>query len=461
MEPEIVRELEGIVGRKWVITDREATLDYLVDETPSTVRPSPAENVVLVKPATTHEISSIMKLANKRKLSVFPRGGGTGLVGGAIPTEEGILLSMERLNRIIEIDRENLMVVVEAGVTLERLEAAASEADLLLPPHPGDEAAHVGGLVACNAGGARALRYGVMRNYVKGMEVVLPTGEILHLGGKLLKNVSGYDLMHLIIGSQGTLGVITKAVLRLYPKFRETATLIIPFDKRTEALVTVCRLLQDGIAPLAIEYVEGGLMEKSAKQIGKTWPLKEGKSFLLIIVTGNSTEEVLLSAERIDNIAREHNAIDTLVVTNRRKQKDILDIRSKIYNVLKPFTMDITDIAVPPARIAQFMNALDDLAAKYETYFPTFGHAGDGNLHTHILTKEAGGIKVGKLENIKEEIYTIAIGLGGALTAEHGIGKIRVKNLVQFSDKKLIELTKKIKRVFDPNNVLNPGTVIP
>jgi len=461
MKPELVEKLEDIVGNEWVVTRKEAVLDYLMDETAPTVCPKPASDVVLVKPATAQEISSILKLANEWTVPVFPRGGGTGLVGGCIPTEGGIVLSLERMNRVIEVDRENLMIVVEAGVTLEKLVEAADEADLSFPPHPGDETAQVGGLVACNAGGARAVRYGVMRNYVKGIEVVLPTGEILNLGGKLLKDVAGYDLTDLIIGSQGTLGVITKVVLRLYPKFKETATLIIPYEDRHEALRTVPRILQEGTIPLAIEYVERELMEKSAKELGKEWPVKKGKAILMVIVTGDSKEEVYLDAERIDEIAREYNAVDTLIVESRRKQNDILCIRSNIYLTLKPYTMDILDVAVPPASIAKLMDALDEIAKKYNMCLPMYGHAGDGNLHPHILMKKAGGVREEDLERVKKEIYDITIRLGGTITAEHGIGKIRIQNLNQYLDKKAIEIMKKIKKVFDPNNILNPGTVVP
>jgi len=461
MKPELVEKLEDIVGNDWVVTSKEAMLDYLMDETAPTVCPKPASDVVLVKPNTAQETSSILKLANEWKVPVFPRGGGTGLVGGCIPTEDGILLSLERMNRVIEVDRENLMIVIEAGVTLEKLMEAADKASLSFPPHPGDETAQVGGLVACNAGGARAVRYGVMRNYIKGIEVALPTGEILNLGGKLLKDVAGYDLMHLIIGSQGTLGVITKVVLRLYPKSKETATLIIPYEDRHHALKTVPRILQEGMIPLAIEYVERELMEKSAKELGKEWPVKKGKAILIMIVTGDSKEEVYLDAERIDKIAREYNAIDTLIVESRKKQNDILCIRSNIYLTLKPYTMDILDVAVPPASIAKLMDALDEIAKKHNMYLPMYGHAGDGNLHPHILMKKRGGVREEDLERVKKEIYDITIRLGGTITAEHGIGKIRIKNLNQYLDEKAIEIMKKIKKVFDPNNILNPGTVVP
>ena len=461
MRSELVEKLEEIVGKDWVATEKEAILDYLLDETAPTVCPKPIADVVLVKPRITQEISSILKLANQLKVPAFPRGGGTGLVGSCIPTERGIVLSLERMNRVIEVDRENLMIVVEAGVTLQKLMEAADEVGLLFPPHPGDETAQVGGLLACNAGGARAVRYGVMRNYVKGIEFVLPTGEILNLGGKLLKDVAGYDLVQLMIGSQGTLGIITKVTLKLYSKFRETATLIIPYEDRHDALRTTTRILQEGMIPLAIEYVEMELMEKSARQLGKEWPVKKGEASLIVIVTGNNKEEIYVDAEKIDKIARKYNAIDTLIVEKKRKQDEILSIRSNIYLILKPHTMDILDVAVPPASIAKLMDALDEIARKYNMYLPMYGHAGDGNLHPHILTKKAGGVEEEDLEKVKKEIYDVTIGLGGTITAEHGIGKIRIKDFNRYLDQKAIEVMKKIKKVFDPNNILNPGTVVP
>lgn len=460
MKPELIEKLKYIVGKEWVTAEKEAILDYLVDETVPVVSPKPASDVVLVKPNTAQEISSVLRLANESKISVFPRGGGTGLVGGCIPTKRGIVLSLDRMNRVVEVDMENMMVTVEAGVKLEKLIKVTDRAGFLFPPHPGDESAHVGGLVACNAGGARAIRYGVIRNYVKGIEVVLPTGEILNLGGKLLKDVAGYNLMHLMIGSQGTLGVITKVVLRLYPKFRHTATLIIPYEDYHDALKTVPRILQEEMIPLAIEYMERELMEKSAKQLGKEWLVKNGKVCLMIIVTGKDREEIYQHAEKIDEIAKEYHAIDTLVVENARKQNDILDIRSKIYFILKPFTMDITDVAVPPAKIPELIDSLDEIVKRRKIYLPTFGHAGDGNLHTHIMIKKAGGVDEKDLEKVKKEIYNATIKLGGTITAEHGVGKIRVKTLNQYLNGKAIEIMKNIKRVFDPNNILNPETII-
>ncbi len=207
----MIAKLTDIVGKDWVIADRERMIDYLTDETVIEVRPQPANDVVLVKPASSSEVSLILKLANEDRIPVFPRGGGTGLCGGAVPTENGIILSLERMNKI-DVDKDNLMVTVEAGITLNQLLEKTEQEGLFFPPHPGDQSAQIGGLVACNAGGARAVKYGIMRSYVKGIDAVLPTGEPLSLGGELIKNNTGYDLMHLIIGSEGTLAVITKVV---------------------------------------------------------------------------------------------------------------------------------------------------------------------------------------------------------------------------------------------------------
>ncbi|MGB3128619.1 MAG: FAD-binding oxidoreductase, partial [Dehalococcoidia bacterium] len=259
----IAEKLNGIVGCSWVITDEERMVDYLTDETGPAVRPQPASELILVKPADSKEVSGILKLANDERIPVFPRGGGTGLCGGAIPTENGIILSLERMKRI-HVDKDNLMAAAEAGATLKELLEEVEAEGLFFPPHPGDESAQVGGLVACNAGGSRAVKYGVMRNYIKGIEAVLPNGEVLNMGGKLLKDNTGYNLMHLIIGSEGTLAVITKAVLRLFPPVAASATMIIPYDNRHDAINTVPKILQGGIIPLAIEFMDRSTVEISA-----------------------------------------------------------------------------------------------------------------------------------------------------------------------------------------------------
>ncbi|MEM3699248.1 MAG: FAD-binding oxidoreductase [Candidatus Bathyarchaeia archaeon] len=457
----IYKKLCDVVGKDFVITDKEAMLDYLVDETCPTVRPKPAEHLILVKPKNANEISNIIRLANEEKIPVFPRGSGTGLVGGAIPTEDGIILSLERLDKIVEIDKENLMAVVEAGVPFSMLNAEAEKHGLFFPPHPGEESAQMGGVTACNAGGVRCVKYGVMRDYVKGIEVVLPTGEILTLGGKLLKDVTGYSLLHLLIGSSGTLGIITKVVVRLYPKPKTTASLLISYNDRREAVKTVPEILRGGITPLAVEYMERELIEFSARKIGKIWPLTKGTVFLYIIIEGNSEENVYHEAEKIYAICQKHNAMDGLIETSKRKQEDLLAIRSNIYTALKPNLVDILDISLPIANIAKMLDALDGIARKHQVRILTCGHVADGNLHPHILCEKFDEAKMEDFEKIKREIYYEAKSLGGVITGEHGIGKIRTSFLSEMLSEKEIEIMKAIKRVFDPKNILNPGAVLP
>jgi glycolate oxidase len=448
----LVEQLEGIVGREAVVSSREKMESYLFDETCIPVRPSAVPDCILVKPANSMEVSKILRLANEKKVPVYPRGGGTGLVGGAVPTRSGIIVSLERMNRV-EIDVENLMAVAEAGATLGGLLKAAEEAGLSFPPHPGDEGAQIGGLVACNAGGARAVKHGVMRSFVKGLEVVLPTGEILTLGGKLLKDNMGYNLMHLIIGSEGTLGIITKVVLRLNPKAPYSFTLLLPFNSRHDALNTVPRILRSGVTPLALEYVEKELMERSAEHLGEKWVFN-GKVFLIAILAGE--ENVVYSeAEKLSQICVENNGLEPSVAERRDEQESILRIRSNIYTALKHDSMDILDTTVPPSEVGKLADAIDAIAENHDAYIPVYGHAADGNVHSHIMKRDAE-----KYEVLKREIYEATVSLGGTITGEHGVGKIRVKELYRFTHPKSIELMKGIKRLFDPNNILNPYTVL-
>jgi len=449
---EIIERLIDIVGEDAVVAKRELMESYLFDETCVPVRPTAASHCILVRPSTSEQISEILKLANEVKVPVYPRGGGTGLVGGAVPTKDGIIVSLERLDEI-EIDKENLMAVVGAGATLGKLLKAADEAGLSFPPHPGDEGAQIGGLVVCNAGGARAVKHGIMRNFVKGLEVVLPTGEIVTFGGKLLKDNMGYSLLHLIIGSEGTLGIVTKAVIKLTPKAPYTMTLLLPFNTRHDALNTVPKILYAGITPLALEYVESEVMRISAEHLGEKWDV-EGNTFLLAILSGEENT-VYSEAEKISQICVENRGLEPSIAERRDEQERILKIRSNIFTALKRDYMDIFDTTVPPSSIGKLADEIDRIAEKYKAYIPVYGHAADGNVHSHVMKKDAG-----KYEQIKNEIYEAAIRLGGVITGEHGIGKIRVKELSRLAHPKSLEIMKGIKRLFDPNNILNPSTVI-
>ncbi len=458
MNSDIVTELRNIVGVDWVVTDLGLMESYLVDVTALPVRPVPSSDVVLVKPSSAEEISRVMQLANKYLVPVVARGGGTGCVGAVVPTQGGIVLAMERLDRIIEVDKDNLMVVAEAGATLEMMLKAVEAADLSFPPHPGDEGAQLGGLVVMNAGGTRAVKYGVVRQYVKGLEVVLPTGEIVTMGGKLLKNNTGLDLLHLMIDSEGILGIITKVIFRLYPKFAGTATLIISFDDRHAAIKAVPKILQTGVIPLALEYVERDVIEISADHLGKHWPAEKGNAHLIAIITGSNDDDVYQQAGDVLKICEGLGAVDTVMAETREEQADILKIRSELYPVLKPQVADVLDMAIPPAEIAVFLDMVDEIARKFDTRIITYGHAGDGNLHPHLLLEL---YERGQLQDVKKELYTAATSLGGTITAEHGVGKCRLKEVPLCIDEKSLELMRGLKKLFDPNGILNPGTAIP
>lgn len=458
MEEKIVKELASIVGDDWILLEEEKISGYLYDQTPDPMKPEPSKDVVVVKPKNAEEVSKILLVANKYQVPVFPRGGGTGLAAACMPTMNGIILSLERMNRI-SVDKENLMAETEAGATLGDLIKAADEAGLFFPLHPGDEGAQIGGLIACNAGGVRAVKTGVMRNYVKGIEVVLPTGEILILGGKLVKNNAGYDLMQLIIGSEGTLGIITKAWIRLQPKPHASATIIIPFEDRRKALEFVPKIFQVGIFPLAIEYVERDLVDQTAEILGMSWPCKEGKHHLMIILAEVSEEALLIECERLLDLCEKVGVSEPIIAERSEEQANILKIRSEIYSALKGELIDILDTTVPPAKMADLIEVVGELAKKYETHIPAFGHAGDGNLHLHIMQKE--GWSKDDYTKLRDEIYEKAVQLGGTITGEHGIGYIRRECFRRFVDAKALELMKGIKRIFDPNNILNPDKIFP
>lgn len=460
MNKSIEQYLENIVGKEHVVSDRSVIENYLIDETPELIRPCPASSLILVKPSSAEEVSKILKMANCMKVPVFPRGGGTGLVGGSVPTEDGIILSLERMDDV-EIDKENLMAVAEAGVTLEKLVKVADSAGLFFPPHPGDEGAHLGGLAATNAGGSRAVRYGVMRNYIRAMEIVLPTGEIIELGGKTLKNNVNYALIDLMIGSEGTLGVITKVTLRLFAKPTASATLIVPYNSRRDAAKSALQILQHGIIPLAIEYVERELMERTAEQIGEVWRVKEGRYYLLTVVTEHDENIVVSECAKIADICKENNCLEPLYVDSKREQTRILNIRSKIYSVLKTETADILDLVVPPANLGKLVDKIDEIAEKHKVRLPLYGHAADGNLHVHIIKQKGKKCTLKHVEKLRNEIYAACLDLEGVITGEHGIGKVRTKTLHRYLSEKEIELIKKIKKIFDPNNILNPGTKTP
>jgi len=458
LRPEVIEELRRVVGRDWVVTEKELVERYLYYQTPEFVRPRAVDDVVVVKPKSAQEVAEVLKIASREGIPVYPRGGGTGLVGGAVPTKPGIILSLERMDEVV-IDRENMVAEVGAGVTLSKLIEEAEKAGLFFPPHPGDEGAFIGGLIATNAGGARAVRTGVMRNYVLGIEVVLPTGKILRLGGKVVKNNVGYNIMQLIIGSEGTLGVITKAYIRLYPKYGASATVVIPFNSRLDAVRASAEVMRSGVIPLLLEYSDKELLDRSAKYLGLKWPVEEGTAHLIVTVSEALEDMVYAELEVINSIAERCNALEPVVATRSDEQAEILKIRSEIYSALRKDLVDGLDVSLPLGRIYDFMVGVEELEGRYSTWIPICGHVGDGNLHPHIIKKE--GWSMEEYDKLREEIYDLTVKLGGVITGEHGVGATRTKYLLKYLGKEYVEFMKEVKKLFDPNNILNPGKVIP
>lgn len=464
--PEIRKRLAKIVGEKNLTFDPEKMEDYSHDEfSLSDIVRMPE---LVIKPTKTEEVAGILCLASEEMIPVTPRGGATGLCGGCVPSQGGIVLSLENMNRIAEIDLDNQMAVVEAGVTLSDFYTAVEEGGLFFPPHPGEESAMIGGVIATNAGGARAVKYGVVRNYVRGLEVVLASGEVIHLGGKLMKGSTGYNLLNLFIGSEGTLGIITKAVIQLMPSPQMTRSLIVPYDDLEKAIETVPFMIRKRILPLAVEFVQKEVIRITEEFLKKRWPCSQGSTDLLLILDASSEEEMDRLSQEVAEICMEKGALDVYVADSVKKQEEVLDIRSQIYEAIKAHTLEVLDIVIPRAEIARHVKRVQEVSRKYQIWLPTFGHAADGNVHTHIMAArfEEGKIiplpeeewKV-KHEKVREELYWDCKSRGGMISGEHGIGIVKKPFLSFVVDEGSIGLMKGIKRVFDPQNILNPGKI--
>jgi len=453
----VVERLRAIVGRENVFAGDEIPEEYRCDEA-LTVKPCLPE--VVVKPGNTEEVAKILSLANEEKIPVTPRGGGTGLSGGCVAVCGGILLCLERMNRILEIDEENCVAVVEAGVTLADFYKAVEARGLYYPIYPGEVSSTVGGNAATNAGGMNAVKYGVTRNFILGLEAVLPTGEIIETGGKYVKVTTGYDLTQLIVGSEGTLAVVTKVILKLLPRPKATTTLFVPFKDLKDGIRAVPLILKSGVIPVTIEFLEKFGLEGMENYTGMKVPISErvrdeAEAFLLIVLEGKSSEEAFRDAEFISDICMKRGAIDVFVPPTERAGRELLELREKAFYAARDAgATDLVDVVVPRCEIPNFVEQVHEISAKYATIIAGAGHAGDGNVHLSLFEQD-----VDKLSTIMKEIYRVGKTLGGTISAEHGIGSEKRKYLLEMEDKVKIELMRRIKKAFDPNNILNPGKI--
>jgi glycolate oxidase len=459
MELKTVNKLIDIVGEDYVITNPTQKFSYMYDQVELSMRPEANENSIVVKPKNSEEISKIMKYANENNIVVVVRGGGTGLCGACTPTRESIILSTERLNKIIEIDEGNMVAVLEAGVTLfDLLEELEKHEGVGFPVHPGDEGAQMGGMAVTNAGGARAVKHGVMRKHIQGMEVVLPSGEIMELGGKLIKNNAGYNLMQLIIGSEGTLAVVTKITLKIYPKDKYSATIIAPFENFDDASRVVLEILKSGATPLAVEYQDKHLFVETAKMLGTHWQAEKGNADLMIILSEKTEAALYETCSLINEICEKNNSYETLFAGKKSEQDELLLIRSQHYELIKDIIGHSFDTAVAVADVPAYLKELKALAKEYNTITNITAHIADGNIHSDIVLVD--GKMPPYAEELKEKIFKACFKYNGTITGEHGIGKIRVNDLKLQKSSTELDLMRGIKKLFDPNNILNPGTVI-
>lgn len=457
-DEKITEKLREIAGRDSVFTDEENLKLYSKDYTENlSFNPE-----IIVKPVNTSQVSSILKLANEYRIPVIPRGGGTGLSGGALAVYGGICLSMEKFNRIIEIDRENFQAVAEPGVITQVLQEECEKQGLYYPPDPASRgSSFLGGNLAECSGGPRAVKYGVTKDYILGIEFVTPTGEIINSGARVLKNVTGYNLTQLLIGSEGTLGVITKIIFRLVPlpKFRKV--LLAAYNNIEDCAKTVSKIFQAGITPSALELMENSAMQAAEKQLGKKFPNGEAAAQLLIEVDGNHEESLMNDIELIGGIVSENGAYDVLLAEDNQKMNEIWALRRCIGEAVKSISeYKEEDTVVPRTKIPDLIKGVKEISSKYGITTICYGHAGDGNVHVNILKDKLDEESWQKnIDTAIREIFTLTVSLGGTISGEHGIGYSQKSYLPIALGSSEIELMKKIKMTLDPYGIMNPGKI--
>lgn len=432
--------------------------DYSHDELSDTV----SFPDVVIKILSTQEVSQIMKYAYENNIPVTPRGSGTGLVGSSVAMEHGIMLDTTLMNHILELDESNLTVTVEPGVLLMELSAFVEEKELFYPPDPGEKSATIGGNISTNAGGMRAVKYGVTRDYVRGLEVVLPDGTVVEFGGKVVKNSTGYAMKDLMVGSEGTLGIITKAILKLIPLPKKAISLLIPFPSLETAIRTVPLIIKSKSAPTAIEFMQREVIMDAEKYLGKKFPDNSADAYLLLKFDGNGTEEVEKAYESAARICLEQGAIDILISDTNEREESIWKARGAFLEAIKGSTtyMDEVDVVVPRSYVNEMVEYIHSLYKEVNIRIKSFGHAGDGNLHAYVLKDDLTEEEwQERMTAAMDKIYEKARVLKGQVSGEHGIGYAKKSYLFEAMDPAAVEIMRGIKKAFDPKNILNPHKV--
>lgn len=450
----IISALRAIVGEKNCLDRQEALVAYSYDATPM----QQALPDVVVMPASTEEVQQVMKLAARHKIPVVTRGAGSNLCGGTVPVSGGIVLTLHRMNRILEIDEQNLTITVQPGVRTVDIHQAVESRGLFYPPDPGSMViSTIGGNIALNSGGLRGLKYGTTKDYVLGLEAVLPNGEVIRTGGKLMKDVAGYDLTKLLVGSEGTLAIITQAILKLIPKPATQRVMLAMYADMEQAARSVSDIIANRIIPGTLEFLDQGTIRvvEDFKQIG----LPTDVAAILLIGQDGEAEIVDRDMEKIAAICQKNQAVQVKLATTPEEAEEVMTARRSALAALsrmRPTTI-LEDATVPRAQIAPMVAAIQEISRRFDLHICTFGHAGDGNLHPTCMTDARNHEEIERVEEAFAEIFAAAIELGGTITGEHGVGIVKAPYLEWKVGAAGIEVMKGIKKAFDPDNLLNPG----
>lgn len=462
---DLVNRFEAIVGKEFIIVDEENRAHYAHDETEDF---SFLPDVVL-KPASAEQVSAIIKICNELKIPVTPRGGGTGLSGGALPVHGGVVLSMERFNKILDIDELNLQATVEPGVITEIFQGAVKEKGLFYPPDPASSGScFIGGNVSENSGGPKAVKYGVTRDYVINLEVVLPSGEIIWTGANVLKNSTGYNLTQLMCGSEGTLGIITKIVFKLRGYPQKSVLLLIPFSTNEEACRAIAEIFRAGVSPSGMEFFEREAAMKTIDYCEKIYAAKVTTTFpenmdayLLCELDGNDDDVLMKDAERVMQVVEQFQCGEILFADTASQKEELWKIRKNISPAVNAYSLTkAEDVVVPRGNLPVFIVGIKDIGRNYGFNSVCYGHLGDGNLHINIMKENISDHEWNTriVEGIGE-IFSLGVKLGGTLSGEHGIGIAKRPYMPIAMKEANLNIMRGIKKVFDPNGILNPGKI--
>lgn len=449
----VLSRLREIVGAENLLIDPELVEPYAQD---ALKEKFPPEAVLL--PRDANEIAAILRLANEWRFPVTARGGGVGYTGGAVPIEGGIVIGTDRMNLVREINAEDLYVVAEPGVTTYALQQAVEAQGLFYPPDPASyKSSFIGGNIAENAGGMRSAKYGVTKHYVLGLEVVTPTGEIIRTGGRTSKNVVGFDLTGLMCGSEGMLGIITEATLRLLPLPEATRTVRATFRTMQEACSCVTRFTGARITPVAIEVLDRNAINAVESEFA--FGLDQTAGALLIVSVDGSSEEVERASLIVERVLREGGGYDVLRAVTRQEEDSLWDVRRALSPAMKKYgTLKLNeDVVVPRSRVPELVARIEEIGLRHKTFVVNFGHAGDGNIHVNFMCEREDRAAVARARDAVRDTFAVAVELGGTISGEHGIGYVKAQYLDMAVDAQTIETMQRIKRALDPNGILNPG----